>query len=642
MSYQESIRDALRKLKEYYALRATDSGKDSDDITIKVLCYLLHIIETKCLNFSGYPYDIAYLGAIAEFITSYSSLGNGEHSQHFSRLSQVYSSLQQAKQKLEKHKEALSVKETVTALRTNCVDHSDQLIRTLVKMVVKKEDVDLANTVNHDELEVGIVRKQYIHSEVRGFVWRSDGKIDLPNSIFKVWIQNSAKYYLSSQVIDTAKNRESAPTYEDFFVFVHQAETFLKTKNLPAKDPVTKKFNKDMHEHLGLIADVFKNSGNFLSTVYDPSSDKFVLVHDEAQLVDRVRVVANFAKLIDVVISLQYLCMRVEKSIEMLGDIEFINPLHFHKIFSSIFQLCALVQESSKQCLDDFTRLQQLNKDHMQTAAKELFPNQVSRLVQSLSLIVERGKEDIDKCRKRSKGAAEAQTAQAERYELYEVTQAVLRRYYKEPETGKPTLKPVVIPVPATVTIAEPVVINPETTRPNSPKPIVRPAPCETHANIPEVEPGSREELIQLNRGIYKKISAIAATEKSSIQPYLKIYDSLIVMQDKAIALEDEENKTAERAKKAVKTFEITLDLAKKTDEFFSKTAQERKQGATLFAAEMHNILNSAENNEIIDSHYNTLSRFIYTHLCRFSLFKTDTRKKFTEVDEACTRITLV
>lgn len=148
-SYRESIRAAIRKLKEYYFSRKDGKKIKSDDVTAGVLSYLMQMLDTKCLNFLGYDYDIAYLEAICKFINAYASRKNGVKSQHFSRLAPVYAHLLKAKIKLEKHKEVLSLQETVAELKDSCVSHSDNLIRMLVKMVVQDQDTDLADSVAH-------------------------------------------------------------------------------------------------------------------------------------------------------------------------------------------------------------------------------------------------------------------------------------------------------------------------------------------------------------------------------------------------------------------------------------------------------------------------------------------------------------
>ncbi len=277
VSYRESIRAALRKLQEYYFLRAKNEDEESDEITIRVLSYLLHMIDTKCLNFLGYEYDIAYLDALTEFINEYASLGRGEHSQHFSRLKKVYKYLLEAKQKLEKHKEFLSLSETVAALRDHCVQHSDLMIRTLVKMVASKGDTELAATVSHDEIIDGILREHYIRKELWGIELVADHQVDILESVFKEWLKNLSIYYLSSLNIEAGQKTTKTPCYEDFFSFIKKAENYLAGKTIAQSEKEIKKLNEEIQEQLKLIAKVFKESDNFISTPFQPRSATAVI-----------------------------------------------------------------------------------------------------------------------------------------------------------------------------------------------------------------------------------------------------------------------------------------------------------------------------------------------------------------------------
>ncbi|CEG56742.1 DUF4194 domain-containing protein [Legionella fallonii] len=647
VSYRESIRAALRKLKEYYFLRAKSEDEESDEVTIRVLSYLLHMIDSKCLNFLGYEYDIAYLGALTEFINEYASLGRAEHSQHFDRLKEVYANLLEAKQKLEKHKEVLSLEETVSALRDHCVQHSDLLIRTFVKMIANKSDTDLAATVNHAEIIDGILRKHYIRKEVWGIELVADHQIEVPESVFKGWLKNLSLYYLSSLSIETGQKNEKAPIYEDFFNFLKKAEDYLANRTIGNSEKEVKKLNEEIKKQLQLIAKVFKDSDNFISTVYKPSDKKFHVVHDEALLVERSRIVANFAKLIDDVISLQYVCIHLSKSIKELGEIYVKNPRHFHKIFSAMAKLCTLIQADMQTCIDDFIALQEKNKDKMQAARKEQFPNEVRSLLDSVAVGVERLGAAVKSCRKKAKKAINQETTQSVAYEMLEVVESVLGRYFKETNTieKKSISPPVIKQKNSTEQKEQPVHAGSGTgnlsdSLPPSTSQQSQGQSQEVSSLLPDEAP--LEQLKKLTQEIYSKTVSISQTEPQIAKNYFTLYDTLIVMQEKSIALMDEPDKTEQRSLKAESTLELTLSLVKKTYSFLNKTSDERKQLASSFAKEIHNILNSEENSDLIDCHNNSISRFLYTHLCSCSFFRTDTRKKLTDFDMACAHLTTV
>jgi hypothetical protein len=654
VDYRESIRSALRKLKEYYYLRVKSDEGESDEISTRVISYLLHMIDTKCLNFLGYEYDIAYLGALTEFINTYASL-SGEHSQHFDRLKEVYTNLLGAKQKLEKHKEFLSLEETVSALRDHCIQHSDLMIRSLVKMVVGEDDTEFADTVNHDELIDGILRKHYIRSSLWGIEIRADHRIDIPDAVFKEWIKNLSIYFLSSLNVEFTKKTHNIPPYESFFSFIDKALTYLANKATAPSDTAAKNAHDSMKKQLSLITEVFHKSDNFISTVYRSSDKKFHLVKDEDQIVERTKIVANFAKLIDDVISLQYLCIHLSKSIKELGEIYVKNPQHFRKIFGAVHKLCALIQEDVKTCQDDFTNLQLKNKDQMQVAKKEQFPIEVKRILEALAQGINRFGDEIDDCRKKAENTVNKDTIVSVSYDMLEVAKSILGRYSLSIDMHGPRClnlddRSYIKPVPAEVKPIDPVKVKDSSSQDTKPV-ILKPTPSisgnKGNSALPDIvktPPAQKEPFTQLKdltQEIYSKIVSISGVDKNASKNYIKLYDSLMVMQEKSIALSNEENKSEERTYKAEKTLEITLALAKKVADFFEKKPEERKQEAVSFAKEIHTVLSNEENSDFIDVHKNALSRYIHTHLCTVGLFKTDTRKKFNDFDEACSKLCL-
>ncbi len=346
-------------------------------------------------------------------------------------------------------------------------------------------------------------------------------------------------------------------------------------------------------------------------------------------MVERTKVVANFAKLIDDVISLQFVCIHLSKSIKELGEIYVKNPRHFHKIFGAVTKLCLLIQTDLQTCNDDFIALQEKNKDEMQIARKEQFPNEVRNLLDSVAVGVERLGAEIKNCRRKAKKAITKDTIQSVSYEMLEVVESVLGRYFKdtntintEPEKQRDSL-----------------LDDDETSATSSDA--SKHAGAASQRQIQSISPPKTEEellaqLKSLMQEIYNRTLIISQSESQNSKNYFNLYDALMVMQEKSISLVGEPDKTAERLFKAEKTLELTLNLATRTSQFLNKTLAERKQLASSFAREVHNTLNSEENSDVIDCHSNSISRFFYTHLCHFSLFSTDTRKKLTEFDSAC------
>ena len=255
--YRETILSTLLKLKEYYFLKTSEFyfSKD-DDLTTSVLSYLLYILSTKCLNFQGYEYDIAYLDAISQFINAYASI-SGVNSQHFSRLQPVYSYILTAKKYLEKHRESLSLEELLAELRDSCSNTSNKLIRNLVKMTIDQNHASLADTVSLYELQENILRRRYINTHIKGIELYTDSELHLPNSVFKEWIVSLTQYYLKSlrPISSIRDNDIVAP--DDLFAFIPWAKSIMDE---PDRSKLDSKELKKLDKSFRKIRSVFKNS----------------------------------------------------------------------------------------------------------------------------------------------------------------------------------------------------------------------------------------------------------------------------------------------------------------------------------------------------------------------------------------------
>ncbi|MDR3442452.1 MAG: hypothetical protein P4L65_05495 [Legionella sp.] len=612
-SYRESVRSAIRKLKEYYFSRKDGDKVKTDDITAGVISYLLQMLDTKCLNFLGYDYDIAYLDAINKFITAYSSLNSGEKSQHFSRLAPVYAHLSIAKDKLEKHKEVLSLQETVAELKDSCVNHSDILIRALVKMIAKNNDTELANTVAHDELKEGILRQHYIQSELFGIELRSDEKIMLPDSIFQNWIKNLSSYYLKSLSIEMEQQDDTHYSTQDFFIFLDQAKALLGRKLFGRS-----KEKELVDNELKKIRKVFHESGNFISTRYNKLTQKFDLVSDPLQLIDRSLVMAKIAKLAHEIISLQYLCTHLLRSIQLLGNIYVNNPAHFCKIFNVLDQLCMLIQEDVRASKKSFRQLQEDNANNMQIEEKELFPNEIKSILDLVYAEIKDIGEQVKDCRQMAIKAIKPATVKSVNYEMLELATAISKMYFDENSNSLDQDDHV-----STHSLSEMSIEIDE-------------------AEIPEKK--NKGDLIEHLTSQIKKINSrileIQKTELFHSKNYFKIYDALLVMHTKSITLIQEQSSKPERIDKANKTLKLTMSLADETLEFLNTPTPDRLAGTTRFFNKIHKQLNDKNNASFIDRHDNKVSGFIYSNLCSYGIFRTDTRRKMAVFEEACLKST--
>lgn len=367
--YRELILNAINELKTYYLDR--DEPKD---ITAGVLSYLMYILESKCLNFAGYEYDIAYLNALSKFINAYASSRHTKNSQHFSRLSPVYGYINDALQELQKHKESLSLTRMISDLSECCLSESKKMIKTFVKLITPEKNWKYVDMAVHDELAQGKLRRGYVHTEIIGLKVWSDPVIDMLKSNFQDWLNFLLKYFEESINPASPMTINDIKSPEELFIIPDLSK--LPSKNHKGKNDEAKK-NQAL---LKSIRHVFNECENYITMKLDPktelTSPEFIHITEDEELVARTKILASFAALTHQMISLQYLSVYLLKSIKQLGEIYVKNPRHFTLIFNVVMGLCNKIIQSIENHQKEITAIQQQNKNTMQLEAQELFPQQ--------------------------------------------------------------------------------------------------------------------------------------------------------------------------------------------------------------------------------------------------------------------------
>ena len=624
--YREAVLNAMLKLKEYYF-----SKKDINSTTCRVLTYLLYMLETKCFNFAGYNYDIAYLNAIANFINAYASIKGTENSTHFSRLQPVYAYVLTAKQLLEKHRDSLSVGELVSELGDCCKDNSRQMIRSFVKLTVKPDHFDLVKTVAHDELMDGKLRKQYVRTEVLGIDLIDDHEVVLPDSIFKDWIKTLSAYYLESLTPDI-NYEESLISPEKILSFFNKAQPVLKDIQL---GKTKSKEAKQLKADLAKIAEVFKNSPNFITTKLDMTKKKpkFIPVTKDAELLECTRVLGNFAKLIHQLISLKYFCGHLKKSIELLGEIYIRNPHHFNKIFGILQNLCGFVLKSVEQVKQEFTTVLNKSNNLMRLEKSEMLPKEVFGNLEATHAIISRLWDSIQDYRDRVVDLCQNKEMRSAKYEMLKVGQSIISQYpeyvAEKPEDKKKIPEK---PVEISNSIDEPSLTKPAE---GSKKPGEPSLPAK---GSPQFVEEANRILDQMIDDLSDRINFIAGEipKDSKLHAYISLVNQLKIMQNKTEALFNESCKSYQRQEKAYEIAEFTISLCHETLTFLRLSRKDRQAQAVKFARQIHTEIEDADNMAFIDLHNNILSKFLYTNVCQFGIFSTDTRKKLTALDNEC------
>lgn len=388
--YRELILNAILELKRYYLDR-----DQPHDVTSGVLSYLLYILESKCLHFAGYEYDIAYLHALSRFINAYASLQQTENSQHFSRLAPVRGYLQAAQQSLEKHKRDLSLKDMVNELTNHCMSTSKKMIKIFVKMITQENKWKYIDTTTHDELAKGLLRRKYVQTQVLGMKLRMDRAVIIPDSHFKPWLIMLLQYFDQSIHPNSAMMVDDILMPEQLFILpdLERLKAIKKRSfwHTSQADRETVAHNEAI---LHSIRQLFGKCENYMTMKLDPKandeSPRFISISENEELIERSKQLADFTTLIHQILSLQYLCIHLLKSIKQLGEIYVKNPQHFSYIFQVVEKLCDQIKQSIDRNKETITKIRQANNNMMQLEKQELFPEQTYDLLETTYTAISR------------------------------------------------------------------------------------------------------------------------------------------------------------------------------------------------------------------------------------------------------------
>lgn len=449
--YRELILNAILKLKEYYLDR-----KERHDVTAGVLSYLMYMLEKKFLNFEGYEYDIAYLHAFSKFISEYMSMEGTEKSQHFQRLDLVRAYLLEAKQELEKHQKALSLEGMIAELNSRSVNTSKKLIRTFVQLTTPKEDWKYVKTATFDELSNDVLRKKYTNKRLGGLVIWSDKKIEISQSNFRDWMEWLLMYFEESINIDSPMTVDDVISPASLFALPDlQRRAQIKKKSFKRKKELDELQSLD--DQLKSIRSVFARCNNFVTVKLDQKTandtPKFINISEEAEVIDRSKVLVSFATLIHQTISLEYLCVYLLKSVKQLGEIYMKNPSHFVKIFEVLDGICNQIKQSIAVNKDEITEILKANLNKGRLAAEEILIEETQDLLDSTHTTISRLGKKIQDYRDAAVGNDEMDDAEIEsvKHEMFEVANKLANIYNLKNANpnNKPTTPPIIVSDPS-------------------------------------------------------------------------------------------------------------------------------------------------------------------------------------------------
>lgn len=412
--YKQSIIAAIGYLRAYYKIHP-----DRKSTTLVVLQYLMSLLNTRCLNFEDYESAEADLNAISNFIDHYASMADSERTVHFSRLKEVYPYIESAKQSLIKHKENLSLEELVGSLRSACINDGNRLLRKFAELIIPAKDRALVADAALDKLMNGILHREYIGAQIGGIVTRTNKQKLIPESRFKEWLSYLINYYFQARNPDiTLQNREVLAPEKIFTVPDLELLKTLKQKKTEGQPTDLDQINS-INNELDELREQFVVYDHFITMKLDPiqaelarkpsrstniffqiadfiqkefgfTKPLFVPVSENTELVERASVLVEYATLLHKIISLEYLCTHLLKTIKQLGEIRVNNPSHFCKLFKTLEDLCAGVGKSAKTTQALIVKIQQSNQNEMQLYAKQTLQQSVDTLLTSTQAMIVR------------------------------------------------------------------------------------------------------------------------------------------------------------------------------------------------------------------------------------------------------------
>lgn len=593
-SYREDILDAIRELKGFYLGR---KPKHYNDVTSAVLSYLLNILQNKCLGFEGYNNDIAYLDALTQFIDKYASMSGSKKTQLFSRIGPVYSCLQKAREKLERHQKSMPLRELVDNLRESSIVNSDKLLRLFIKMIIPTKVSDLGGLATYVHLREGVLSGEYIRTETRGkIVWAKDKQIELPDSIFKNWIIGLAKYYKRALVPTSILRKNNTIQPVDLFKFRQLSKN-------------------ELNEQLKLIRVVFEHSPNYINTQLVNS--EFVPVKNKREMIQRTEYLADFAHLVHAMISLQAFCAHLINSIDMLGTIYINDPHHFNTIFTRVEVLCDLIKSDLEKNRNNFLELFRAGKNTMRLAKEGVLPYDVEQAFKAIENMLDNLGERVSGYKNQPLGSSGASIKVAVT-DILHVAEFFTDMYFPDANKSKSSHE-------STQDTDAPISLEPD---------ISKVEPIEQIPQSSDSGMDKETSLNHLSHRISQKIREIK--REQPIDPnatrYQTIWNTLRALHNKSLAMLGEKNIGEERKEKADKTYNLVRALHQKTLTFLSLSQEERFDRAEDWIQEIHDEINSPDNRVFIDTHRDSFSRFINNH---FGLFQTATHRRFSELEHA-------
>jgi len=591
LGYQELIAGTIRKLREYYIRRKNDT-----DVTAGVLSWLLYTLDTHCQNFQGYAIDIAFLKSIEKFVSEYASQGDTEISECFSWLMPADACLLKSITLLEKHRKSLSLRDMITELGGVCLTKSNELLRILLKLIVKDQYQRYADFVTPEEMEQGILHEGRINIAALDVVFSRE-KERRVKSFFEEWIRSLASYYLKT--LGLPNSPDIPDTEPPDTLFRHP------------KDP-------------DLIRYAFSRVTNFLTRKSE--KNRLVRITDPYDLSDRINVYKHLAESVHELISLHYLCTQLMKCFQQLGNIYIENPRHMRRIFIVMNALCQKVCSDMKMLNEETEYFFEKMSVEKRKKSFRVLPNKIHECTVFLQKKIDSLNSDI-------------QNAHSANIVHSESSDSIIRK-----NSIKSHMLEIAVMLEKIYALPEPADIpEPEDSRSDDRPPEHKYSPDHPvdHDGCPVTESANRNTVCQ------QKITILLCRMRSRIlelqdqnlprrnaNAWLNLYAALINLQEKSTALLLRDPDSPSHNERNESVLLMTLAFTLQAQELLAMNSGERPLYVRDAAGAVRASVKNSENAEKIDAHQIFFSRVLFSMFkCRF--FQTDTRRTVSKVCDA-------
>lgn len=433
--YQRHIFNAINLLQSFYfSVQVHKSGskknadvREENGVVRAIISYLIEMLDSHCLKFEGYDYDIGILEGLYAFISKYMSKGDSDKSRDYSRLSGVMTEIKRAQRHLEIHKEMLSLQEIVSDLHDDCRDEANELIRLFAILTNKNEHRDIISHILLETLVDGKLKYSYTkQTSALGInLWTShESAIEILDSPFKNCLIQLSK--LALKVIDVNKLNEN--DFPKIDIIIPDVDKLLEIKNKDKKSGLDESTKKVIQKQLKEISETFAVCNNFVTKklhIDEHGLKTFVPIKNKEEdynlMVERTKTFHSIATLIRNILILQHYSRKLNKGLELLGEI-YITDTNKMNIFDSINDTFTKILARIKDIKTNFKTIDNSNKDHPDLECERVVRQKIDNYLVMTEASIVTSKDRITKYWDKNKDLSEELKAIA-KLDLIEATE---------------------------------------------------------------------------------------------------------------------------------------------------------------------------------------------------------------------------